>query len=296
MRRVRLFFVLMATLLVSSIAAGYLAGRVALDAAAKVKSFDSVIQAMQNLRSTIQDAETGQRGYLLTRDASYLKPYEEAVATVQRKVDVVRKMADSGLVPSEQVDRLESLTGRKIEELRTTVDLLHSGRNSAAMGIVRSDQGKALMDSIRETMSEIVSTEESQRAAASQAADSALQLRSFVFLAAVLVNLAFLAWAYRRIHKEMRQHLVASLEIRRQKEILSVTLASIGDAVIITDIRGRITFMNEVAEKLTGWSAKEAEDRPCAEVFHIINEETGSPVESPVDKVLTSGAIAGLAN
>lgn len=296
MRRVRLFFALMATLLVSSIAASYLAGRVALEATAKVKLFDSAIQAMQNLRSTIQDAETGQRGYLLTRDASYLEPYEEAIATVQRKVDVVRKMADTGLIPAEQVDRLESLIGRKIEELRTTVGLLHSGKTSAAMGIVRSDQGKEVMDSIRETMSEIVSTEESQRTAATQAADSAIRLRGLVFLAAVLVNLAFLAWAYRRIHKEMRQHFVASLETRRQKEILAVTLASIGDAVIITDIRGRITYLNEVAEKLTGWTAEEAEDRPCAEVFRIVNEETGGPVESPVDKVLASGAIAGLAN
>ncbi len=296
MRRVRLFFALMATLLVSSIAASYLAGRVALEATAKVKVFDSVIQAMQNLRSTIQDAETGQRGYLLTREASYLGPYEEAIATVQRKVDVVRKMADTGLIPAEQVDRLESLIGRKIEELRKTVDLAHSGRTSVAMGIVRSDQGKEVMDSIRETMSEIVSAEERQRAVANQAADSAIRLRGWVFLAAVLVNLAFLAWAYRRIHKEMRQHVVASLETRRQKEILAVTLASIGDAVIITDIRGRITYLNEVAEKLTGWTAEEAEDRPCADVFRIINEETGGPVESPVDKVLASGAIAGLAN
>ena len=91
-------------------------------------------------------------------------------------------------------------------------------------------------------------------------------------------------------------HFVANLETRRQKEILAVTLASIGDAVLITDIKGRITFLNPIAEKLTGWSAKEAEDRPCAEVFRIINEETRLPVESPADKVLAAGAIVGLAN
>ncbi|HEY5812488.1 MAG TPA: ATP-binding protein, partial [Terrimicrobiaceae bacterium] len=82
----------------------------------------------------------------------------------------------------------------------------------------------------------------------------------------------------------------------RQKEILAVTLASIGDAVIITDVKGRITFLNPVAEQLTGWTPQEAQDRPCAEVFRIINEHTRSPVPSPVEKVLANGAIVGLAN
>ncbi len=199
-------------------------------------------------------------------------------------------------MPAEQVTRLESLIARKIDELRRTVNLIQAGRVSAAMEIVRRGEGKEVMDSIRDTIDEIVSAQENGRAAASQEADGAIRLRGGVFLAAVIISLSFLVWAYRRIQKEMRHHLVASLETRRQKEILAVTLASIGDAVIITDIKGRITFVNVVAEKLMGWTAKEAEDRPCAEVFRIVNEETGLPAESPVDKVLSTGAIAGLAN
>lgn len=94
----------------------------------------------------------------------------------------------------------------------------------------------------------------------------------------------------------MVQQYVATLETLRQKEILAVTLSSIGDAVIITDIKGRITFLNAVAEKLTGWTASEVEERLCSEVFRIIDEETQSPVKSPVDRVLRSGAIPRLAN
>jgi PAS domain S-box-containing protein len=73
-------------------------------------------------------------------------------------------------------------------------------------------------------------------------------------------------------------------------------LSSIGDAVIITDIKGRITFLNAVAEKLTDWTASEAQGRPCAEVFRIINQETRSPLKNPVDRVLMNGATAPLAN
>jgi PAS domain S-box-containing protein len=296
LRRVRLFFVLMAAILVSGIAASYFAGRAALDATGNIGRFDTTIEAMQDLRSTIQDAETGQRGYLLTREPSYLAPYEEASATISRRLESVRKMGNAGSLPAEQVTRLESLIARKIDELRRTVNLIQAGRVPAAMEIVRRGEGKEVMDSIRDTIDEIVSAQENGRAAASQEADGAIRLRGGVFLAAVIISLSFFGWAYRRIQKEMRHHLVASLETRRQKEILAVTLASIGDAVIITDIKGRITFVNAVAEKLMGWTAKEAEDRPCAEVFRIVNEETGLPAESPVDKVLSAGVIAGLAN
>ena len=295
-RRVRIFFLLMAAILMSGIAASYFAGRAALDATGKVRRFDTTIEAIQDLRSTMQDAETGQRGYLLTREPSYLAPYEEAIGTISRKLEAVRKMGDASSLPAEQVTQLETLIGRKIDELRKTVNLVQAGRVPAAMEIARRGEGKELMDSIRDTIDEIVSSQENGRAAAIRKADGAIRLRGGVFLAAVIISLSFLGWAYRRIEKEMMQHLVASLETRRQKEILAVTLASIGDAVIITDIKGRITFVNAVAENLMGWTAKEAEDRPCAEVFRIVNEETGLPVESPVDKVLSTGAIAGLAN
>jgi PAS domain S-box-containing protein len=294
--KVRLFFIFVFGLLIMGIAASYFAGRAALDAIARIREFDAAIETIQDLRSTVQDAETGQRGYLLTREAKYLRPYEEAIATIQPRLQAVQKLAKSGLVSAEQVSELERLIATKIDELRKTVSLVQSGRMPAAMGIVRSDEGEEAMEAIRTTMAEIVSAQEDGREAASERADATVQVRVWVFLAALLLNLAFLLWAYHRIRKEMMHHFVANLETRRQKEILAVTLASIGDAVIITDVRGRITFLNAIAEKLTGWTAKEAEDRPCAEVFRIVNEESRLPVESPVDKVLATGAIVGLAN
>ena len=297
--KVRLFFFLMSAVLIIAIAASYFAGRAALDAIAGIRDFDAAIQAIQDLRSTVQNAETGQRGYLLTREKKYLDPYAEAIATIQPRLQAVDKLAKAGLLSPEQVSELERLIEAKIEELRKTVNLVQSGRISAAMEIVRSDEGERTMESIRTTMAEIVSVQENGRAAASERADAAIQFRGWVFLWAlwaILLNLAFLLWAYHRIRKEMMHHFVANLETRRQREILAVTLASIGDAVIITDTKGRITFLNAIAEKLTGWTAKEAEDRPCAEVFRIVDEETRLPLESPVDKVLVTGAIVGLAS
>ena len=98
----------------------------------------------------------------------------------------------------------------------------------------------------------------------------------------------------------LKQHSVerdqAEAALYAEKERALVTLQSIGDAVITTDIEGRVEFLNPVAEALTGWSNSDARGVSLPRVFKIVNEFTRLPVESPVDKVLREGIIVGLAN
>lgn len=84
--------------------------------------------------------------------------------------------------------------------------------------------------------------------------------------------------------------------LREQKELMQVTLSSIGDAVIATDIQGKVNFLNPTAENLTGWSLDDACDKPLDEVFSIVNEQTREPVESPFDVIRREGKTVGLAN
>ena len=84
------------------------------------------------------------------------------------------------------------------------------------------------------------------------------------------------------------------LDLERQR--LEVTLRSIGDAVLATDVRGRITFMNAAAEKATGWKQSEAVGRNLPEVFHTINEHTRAVAENPAKRVLRSGKSLDLAS
>jgi PAS domain S-box-containing protein len=88
----------------------------------------------------------------------------------------------------------------------------------------------------------------------------------------------------------------AQLRSAERGEILSVTLGSIGDAVITTDVRGRVNYLNAVAENLTGWSTSDAYGHPLDDVFRIVNESTRQPVESPAARALREGVIVGLAN
>ena len=111
-----------------------------------------------------------------------------------------------------------------------------------------------------------------------------------------VVNLVFLGWVARKMFTALREREAAVFKTKRQEELLDTTLASIGDAVIVTNAAGRVTFLNGEAEHLTGWKSAEAHERALPEVFKIVNEDTRETVENPVEKALRLGAVVGLAN
>jgi len=93
------------------------------------------------------------------------------------------------------------------------------------------------------------------------------------------------------------QELIQTKEaLRKQSEWLRVTLASIGDGTIATDAEGRVTFMNGLAESLTGWSQAQAIGQLLPDVFHIVNEYTRQTAENPTLRALKEGIIVGQAN
>ncbi|MEI6279270.1 MAG: PAS domain S-box protein [Verrucomicrobiae bacterium] len=99
------------------------------------------------------------------------------------------------------------------------------------------------------------------------------------------------------IQKETNRQLKqANVTLQVSEEKFAVTLNSIGDAVIATDAEARVTLLNPLAEKLTGWTQEEAAGRPVDEIFHIINKETRLPATIPVMETLAQGTIKGLAN
>ena len=105
---------------------------------------------------------------------------------------------------------------------------------------------------------------------------------------------------YQRVASLYEEELLEADRQRRmvaeREEWLHTTLHSIGDGVIACDAEGAVTLMNPVAQQLTGWSEEEAKGRPLPEVFHIVNEHTRLPVENPVEKVIRTGTVVGLAN
>jgi PAS domain S-box-containing protein len=109
------------------------------------------------------------------------------------------------------------------------------------------------------------------------------RLASFMFLALLI------SFMIQRVKR-------AGMIARLREDQMSTTLLSIGDAVIVTDMQGRVTLMNPVAQALTGWTLEDARGKKLEEVFHIINEQTRLAAENPVARVLREGVVVGLAN
>lgn len=118
-----------------------------------------VIGDLEALLSTLKDAETGQRGYLLTEDPKYLAPYETALERVGTIVAHLRLLTADNPVQRERLALLERNVTERVEELQQTVVLMEHGDRAGAMDVVRSDAGKDMMDAVRDSAAIMTRTE-----------------------------------------------------------------------------------------------------------------------------------------
>jgi PAS domain S-box-containing protein len=255
-----------------------------------------VLYELQQTESLLLDAETGQRGYLLTGKPEYLAPYSHAVGEIDRHIATLTQLTADN--PTEQANaaRLGVFARRKLDELSQTVSYYRAGRTTLAQEIVLSDRGLEAMDDIRQVIA-AMQQEESDLEAIRVASynrsvritDACIALTTIV----ATVGLVLLAYFVLRERTLRDRH---TREIRTREEWFRVTLTSIGDAVIATNRDGIVTFFNTVAEKLTGIRVADAMGKEIASVFPIVNEFTGKAAQNPVSKVITMGTVVGLAN
>ena len=296
MRRLATIFIFMALLLLGSASLTYLAGLYVLRAGQAAVDQERVIAVLADVLSTLKDAETGERGYLLTGEEPYLEPYNSALAHLRENLQEIEAFGRQLVLPAEDVAELKRLANQKTAWLSQTIELRRSRGLDAATTAVRSGRSKQIMDEFRALDARLMDREATELRTLQQHERRATRFRTFTFTALALLNLIFIAWAYRRITREVEKRYAAAAKIAEQKELLAVTLSSIGDAVIVTDPDAHITYINSTAQKLTGWTSAEAQGRPLAEVFNIVNEDTRNLVESPVAKAIRMGATVGLAN
>ena len=128
------------------------------------------------------------------------------------------------------------------------------------------------------------------------ASDRALVLLRLTLRQSAATRFTELNLRIEELGKEIHRRKQAEDAHRREEERLRVTLASIGDAVITTDVNGEVVDMNAIAELMTGWNERQARGRPLAKIFTIVNEYTRDPVANPAETVLREGTAVGLAN
>jgi PAS domain S-box-containing protein len=283
------------TLLLSSIVV-LLAGlatyraNVALEAASRdLRSTSETQLVLEHTLSVLRDAETGQRGYLLTHRAEYLAPYEQAIEQIRTQLGALATLLADDPVAQRSLDELEALVQVKTEEITRTVELERSGASAEALAVVLTDAGRFAMGEIRAVIQRMQADQARKLDAqlASERSARTAAVRSIVALTMLAIGILIVFVLVVRRDAARR---------RASEQRLATTLHSIGEAVIATDEKGIVNLTNPVAEALTGWKAREALGKQLDEVFRVINEESRATVESTVAKVLREGRVVGLTN
>jgi PAS domain S-box-containing protein len=267
-----------------------------IEAAEVRKASYEFAQALDEVEARLVDAETGQRGYLLTGDEAYLEPYNAAIKNLDRVMARLKDLASDDSYKRTQVQNLEVLTENKLKELRTTIDVRRKGEIVTSNQLVQQGSGKRWMDQIRSVMAQMKDQGAELRRIRSQQMNEVAAATRRTILVGYLLSFSILVSVFVLLDRELRERKRAQEALGKSEKWLSTTLGSIGDAVIATDMNGAVTFMNPVAESLTGWSLTEARGKSMDLVFDIVNKETRRPVENPVKKVFREGKVVGLAD
>src|SRR5712671_2984924 len=256
-------------------------------------------EVLRNLDETVArlvDAETGQRGYLLTGEESYLEPYRAAIKHIDQTIGNVKRLTSDNPNQQKRIHILEPLAERKLAELQQTRDVRKNEGLTAANRMVLEGSGKRWMDQIRVIIAEMANEEKDLLKLRTQEANESVARSVRTILTGTLLSISLLVLCFGLLHRELSERKKAQAALAKSEKWFSTTLASIGDAVIATDMNGGVTFMNSVAQSLTGWSLEEARGKSMDLVFNIVNAETRRPVENPVKKVFREGKIVGLAD
>ena len=255
-----------------------------------------VMLELEKAESLLKDAESSQKGFLYTGDARYLVPYNDAKTEIGSHFSELMRLTAGDAQKQSVIVELKALEEVKMNEMAQTLVMYRSGHADDARALVMSNYGLLTMEHFRQLIDQL----EMEEAALEVARNAQYQKTvgrtiQSIYLASLLATVGLVMLAY-YILREMSLREKHSQEIREREEWFRTTLTSIGDAVIVTDNEGRVSFLNPVAEMLTGTSLALARGRDITEVFPIFNEITGDAIQDPVKRVVREGQVVGVAD
>jgi PAS domain S-box-containing protein len=186
-----------------------------LRATTRVDRTDAVIQQLQSVLVATQDGETGQRGYLLTGDSAYLAPYRPAHQRADSGIAALRRAADPGSSWQPRIDSLSMYVNLKFRELDSSLAVYRVGNSAGALQIVRSNRGKALMDTVRSHIASLERDARQVRKDDGEARASAARRALWVIIVASLVAFALSVLVNRAVRSEMLHRLRSEEELER---------------------------------------------------------------------------------
>ncbi|MBN8568813.1 MAG: CHASE3 domain-containing protein [Ignavibacteria bacterium] len=266
------------------------------DNAELVKKSYNEINLLARIEKSIIDGETGQRGYIITGNNSYLEPYYGSKKEINFLLEQYKNNLSGNTAKLEDYSHLDRLINKKFYELNYTVELKEKKLDDSVISRINSDIGKVYMDSIRTVMNELLTKENLILKNNEEVTLASSRNTLWSYSIGFVISFGIIIFVFLSLRRENELRKKMEAEANQSKLFFSTSLISIGDAVITTDAKGIITFMNKVAEAVTKWSSEEAKGRNIESIFNIYREGTREVVPSPVKRALETKQIVGLNN
>ncbi|MEO7794303.1 MAG: ATP-binding protein [Thermoanaerobaculia bacterium] len=261
-----------------------------------VNDTQEVLRELDGVASSLYQAEADQRALVLMNDETYDEPYRAASRAFLQHIDRVELLVADNPPQLARTRRLAELAQKRLKQLDGVIETSRESGLMAARQTLLRNGNKETTASIRE-LATLMEAEESRLL------EERLNLTRTAFRRAQRLNLyagtlglLALASFVVLVERNLRSRQLESEEIARHREVLRVTLVSIGDAVITTDSAARVTFLNSEAERLTAWTTEAAAGKPLDRIFRILNATTRETVESPALRALREGKVVAMAS
>jgi len=277
---IKIGFVVLMIVIVASTALGYRHTRLLHESQGVVAHTWGVIAQLRAVHATLVDAESGASGYAITGDEAHLAPHESANGAIEQRLYQLEQLTEEDAPQRARVDRLRQAVRARSVALGDVVDAARAGDMAGAARAVGTGEGRRLMDAVRRLISEMEEKEliilDERLAVASKSFDTAQTTGLIVGITALLLIGMVFHLVQRFDHLRER----AARDAADAEERFRVTLSSIGDAVLVTGSRGRLTFLNEATVAVTG-IGPERIGQGFDEVLEWVSESTGTAIENP---------------
>ncbi|WP_392534849.1 response regulator [Nostoc sp. C117] len=233
------------------------------------KSIDTqvTINSLQELLSNIKDAETGQRGYILTGNNAYLKPYQTALVKLAPEIQQLRKLTADDHKQVSRIDILEPLIVVKLDELKKTIELRQDEGLDAALEVIKTDRGNNLMSDIRNIIREMENEEQQQLQYHLKITKSSVHNTIVMQAIAICLSFLILAIVYYFIYREVKERKLTEETLNKERNFISAVLDTASALVIVLNAEGQILRFNQACEQTTGYSFDEVRGRHFWNLF-----------------------------
>ncbi|MBH8554466.1 CHASE3 domain-containing protein [Nostocaceae cyanobacterium CENA357] len=226
------------------------------------------INSLEELLSAMKDAETGQRGYIITGEETYLQPYKSALAVIDQEIAEINIFTASNPNQQKQLKTLSNLITAKLAFVKSTIDLRQERGFNPSLQLLRTNLGKNLMDNIRKIVREM---EDEERSLLNQQLKAAkVNARNTMLTLAIAISLSFiiLAIVYYLIYREVTERKLTEETLHKERNFISAVLDTASALVAVLDSQGKIVRFNQACEQTMKRQAIVA--KPAGNKFQIV--------------------------